>query len=675
MIPTGPLDFEHWIRAGLQAAQRGDLELSAFAWRQAVGIRPRDGAAWSNLGESLRRLGRLPEALAALGEATKWAPGLAEAWFCLGTTLKSMSQFAPARRALERAVELDPRHARGWFNLGNLLREDGRFTPAWEAYCQAIAVRPDWREGLLNLAATQLQLSQPEAALETLDRARRVAPGDLEIETAVGNAQGLAGDSEGAATTYRQVAGARPEAWFLRLRAAGMAEPIPPSDAWIEEFRARLGIALDRIRSEPRPLDFGSLHQSGAEPPMALAYHGLDDRHLKESWANLFLDRIPDPGPPPLLSGQPRLGLVVTAGHEGVFERCWGRLADQLGRRGHLQVTRISTRPGLNVLRHLRPDFAGDDLEIPERVDLAAHTIRQAAFSVLFYWEVGTDSLNYFLPFFRPAAVQVAGWGWPVTAGSPRIDWFTGSQTIDPAEGDSHHTEQVARLPGLPTLYELPSVPSPLDPGQLGISRESHLYLCGQNIRKLMPSFDRLVAEILARDPRAQVVILGDDRPRLTEAFRTRLQQACPGQAHRVQILPRRTRDDYLALVAAADVVLDPPGYGGGANTAADCAACGTPVVTLEGRYHRGRWQSAVNRALDCPQLVAPTAEEYVRIAIQTASSREFRRELGIQISSRAPGVFARAGTVEAHESFFLRVSSTIPPEHGQIDAGSLRSE
>lgn len=113
MIPSEGGPFEQTIRRALIAVKAQDWQRAAIEWSEAVRLRPGDGAAWSNLGETFRRLGRLPEAIQALRRATELAPRLAEAWFCLGTALKSIREFPEARGALERAVAIDPAHARG----------------------------------------------------------------------------------------------------------------------------------------------------------------------------------------------------------------------------------------------------------------------------------------------------------------------------------------------------------------------------------------------------------------------------------------------------------------------------------------------------------------------------------------------------------------------------------
>ena len=40
---------------------------------------------------------------------------------------------------------------------------------------------------------------------------------------------------------------------------------------------------------------------------------------------------------------------------------------------------------------------------------------------LIYFWEVGTDTTNYFLPFCRLAPVQCTGWGWPETSAAPAV--------------------------------------------------------------------------------------------------------------------------------------------------------------------------------------------------------------------------------------------------------------
>ena len=52
----------------------------------------------------------------------------------------------------------------------------------------------------------------------------------------------------------------------------------------------------------------------------------------------------------------------------------------------------------------------------------AMRQVRAAACDLIYYWEVGSDAMNYFLPFARLAPVQCTGWGSTMTSGVPAVD-------------------------------------------------------------------------------------------------------------------------------------------------------------------------------------------------------------------------------------------------------------
>src|SRR5262249_14641943 len=148
------------------------------------------------------------------------------------------------------------------------------------------------------------------------------------------------------------------------------------SRATIAAERERLRAVLTRARENLPRLDLTRRHQSGLEPPLALAYHAEDSRPLLEAFAAVYAPQIDPLEPLPPAEGRPRVGVVVTHGHEGVYDRCLGRLVEQIATAGRASVALVCSRAGANVLRHLRPTFPGDYVILPARLDEAARRVR-----------------------------------------------------------------------------------------------------------------------------------------------------------------------------------------------------------------------------------------------------------------------------------------------------------
>jgi predicted O-linked N-acetylglucosamine transferase (SPINDLY family) len=321
-----------------------------------------------------------------------------------------------------------------------------------------------------------------------------------------------------------------------------------------------------------------------------------------------------------------------------------------------LRVSLVCSRAGANVLRQWVRNPEVEYLLLPERIDQAASRIREARIDHLHYWEVGTDSTNYFLPFFRPAPVQSAGWGWPVTSGNPCIDYFVSAKPLESDQSDRHYTERLFCLPSLPTCYPRPPVPTHLKSRQqYGLRDEDHVYLCVQNLRKLQPLFDPLLAEILRSDSKGRLLLIADQQPKITAQLESRIQKSAPDVYRRLRVMPRMPEAEYLNLVSIADVVLDTPGYGGGANTVYDALACGTPSVTWPGTLHRGRWCAAAHRQLGLDECIVNSFEQYVKTAIQIGSDRALCVALRQRLLLAQTPLFENPAPVRELTEFFLQ--------------------
>jgi predicted O-linked N-acetylglucosamine transferase (SPINDLY family) len=682
-----PESVAHLFQTATRNHQQGNLQLAESGYRavlafqpdnpfllQQLGLllaqmgRPKEGvphverscrlradvpAFWNNLGEMFRQVERLNESLSAFHEALRLAPQFPEAHYNLANVLKQLGRHAEAVTHYSRAVQHRPSYDRAWYNLGNTLREEGRVGPAVEAYRQALRLKPDWGDAWLNLANAHFDGHEFAAAADAYHRAVALKPGDMDVEESLGNCLVAQGKTAEAADVYRRANAHRPERWLRALRCDALAPPVVPDAAFIDEYRARLNATLDRY-ADAGLIDVATLHSTGAEPPMLLTYHGRDDRALKERWAALFAARLPPADPPPRRGDCPRVGFVVTHGHEGVFARCLGDLVARLDRTRR-DVVLVVSRAGANVLRHMLPAAKFDFFILPERVDQAAAALRETGFDVLVYWEIGTDTMNYALPLFRPARVQAACWGWPVTSGQPVVDDFISSAALEPPDGEAHYTERLVKLDRLPTYYVRPPVPTKPRPKEaFGFAPADHVYLCQQNVRKYHPDFDPILAGILRADPRGVIGVIADEQPAITELLMTRLRAKLPDVIDRVRVLGRLEREAYLELVAAADVILDTPHYGGGANTLLDAVAAGTPVVTLTGTFHRGRWATAVNRALGLDPLCAKCADGYVGTAVELATGAGRGDAAREKIRQAGGELFADAAAVRSWNQYLL---------------------
>lgn len=645
-----PEHIEARHHLALVLGQQGRLDEAAQWLRAALRKQPRSPAMQANLGEIYRRLEDYPRAVECLREATRLAPAMGQAWFNLGLALRQLNQPGEAIQAYEEAARLQPDNGRVYYNLGNTRLLLGQYRQAVNDYEKALPLTPADRSAEIhnNLGSALLGQEQNEEAAEAFRRSLEVDPEFAQAWLNLGLAREKLGELEAAAHGYREAERKNPEAWWLELRAGTLCPEVFHSNDDIDAWRERLGKSLDSFLQKPGSLPPEQLHNSGIEPPPLLMYQGRDDRALKERFAELFAPRLPDPEPPRPAEGERyRIGFVVTHGHEGIFLRSMKRILADLPRE-HFELTVAVTWPAVETVR---ANLALDDIRVlplPVRVDHAADTLRAEHLDVLYHWETGSDSADYFLPWFRPAPVQCTSWGWAETTGIPRMDYYISSDLLEPEDTQHSYTETLIALPNnLLTCHERPTREGPpARRADFGLPENARLYLCHQNLRKIHPDFDALAAAILEQDPRGQLVLVENSRPHLARQLMARLKQSLPDAAERVCFLPRMPKDDYLGLVSLADVALDPPHYSG-ANTSFDALAMGVPLVTLPSKLQRGRYTAALYRKMGMADIIPQHEDEYIEQALTLANDLEARQKLVTRIREADHAIFEDRATVD----------------------------
>ena len=248
--------------------------------------------------------------------------------------------------------------------------------------------------------------------------------------------------------------------------------------------------------------------------------------------------------------------------------------------------------------------------QIPRDVAAARAAIADQDLDVLIFADVGMDSLTATLAWSRMSPVQCVAWGHPDTTGSPFIDYFLSSELLETADADAHYSERLVRLPLLATYFERPGAGSGTSASSLiPPASRPHTYFCPQTLFKFHPDFDQILAGILNADPLAEIVLLEGRVEHWTDRLKQRVEKTLPGGTSRVRFLPAMPRDEFLHLLATADVILVPLHFGGG-HTSYEALAVRTPVVTLPREFLRSRITQALYRKMNYTDLIASTPQQ-----------------------------------------------------------------
>ncbi len=386
------------------------------------------------------------------------------------------------------------------------------------------------------------------------------------------------------------------------------------------------------------------------EPPYNLQFFAENIRDAKHAYANIFRDRS-TPLEPPVSTDRIHIGLVITKQHEVAFLRLiWDALKQMNAE--EFPLTIFCTGNAAPKFRAAVKERA-EVQALPDRPTEIEAVVRTAKCDVLYYFEICTDVINYFLPFFRLAPVQCASWGIQVTSGIANVDYYLSSCLVEPVDAQQHYTEQLVQantLLAYQTPVQLPDNAKTRE--SFGFTSDQNLYMCIQHLGKLHLDFDVLLGDILRRDSKGYVVATEDRYGHGAKLLRERFARTIPDVADRIVFFGKQSLPDYLSLLACGDVSLDAPHFSG-VNTTYDALALNIPIVTRPSGFHRGRYTYGCYQRMEMMDCVASSRQDYVDIATRLGMDAAYRELIRGKIQETKHRVFRDITAVTEHERIF----------------------
>jgi len=599
--------YQALIQEGLSHHQTGQLEEARACYLAAA----TQGAPPEEIHYLLAELsfheGQFDEAEAQSKAALLTKPQHPNAMLCLAQIWLAKQQAEAAETILRELVTLTPDWPLAWERLGMAAQLTGALEQAEEAYCRCIELQPSKPEGWTHLARLYLECSQPAQAIATLEQGLQHNPDDTTLQQVLGDAHRRNGNAAEARALYRRVTQDN------RNGALAITEAITLPDFYhstdhVEGCRRHMEQRLAEIEDTRYPACPDPVAAGGKNNFYSI-YQGFDDRPLQEQlarlWRKIYTPTWPEPLPRP--PGRQRIKIGFVSAH--FRHHTIGDLFSGL-------IAGLPPADFERIVFHLGEQF--DDstawlarhverLHHPRTNDLAAlaDLIGGEACDILVYPDIGMEPLTYFLAFNRLALVQAVSWGHPLTTGLDTIDYFISSAQQEPPEGDRYYTERLLRLSTIPAQLPTQLPPSATAPdwrARYHLPPDARLIAVVQSLFKLHPAFDEVLAS-LAADDRNRLLFVNDAAGRIGPQLMERLKAALPAECPPPILAPHLNYQDYLSLLAQADLSLDTRPFGGG-KTVFDAALVGTPVAFLHGTRLANRTAQAMDQlfSLKWPQ-------------------------------------------------------------------------
>ena len=560
------------------ALEEKSLAEAAFLYRQAIALVPEFPQGYLNLGIVLAASGDRKGAMDAYSKALALDSSNAFVYYNMGCLAYDGQKYEEADGLLCRALDIKPVFPEALVMWANTLEALGRDNEALEALGSALQQNPALQGASYNKALLLIKLSRYEDAEEEVRRFLDKNPDHLPAVQMLAISlwgQGLYSES---LQIYKSLREIDPNSLELMSREAFLSNyDFNIQSVEIYEYHRNFGNNLEEIypaffsefkgnQVVGRKLRIGYLSGDFSFHPVALFILPVVERHHRQDFE--------------------------------VYCYYTSDKVDQITVKMRSMADRWVDASSLSYYE-LAERIYSDKIDV--LVDLVGHTSGSK------------------LPVFalRPAPVQVSWMGYLNTTGLSRIHYRICDERTDPSGiSDALHTESLVRMPNSQWCYRpFISVPS----AQVApFEKKGYItFGCFNHAMKISPEICGLWREILLSVSNSRLLCVGLSSTRkMSELIWELTRSGVEGE--RLEFVARASLDQYYGWFSEADIALDTYPYGGGTTTF-DTLWMGVPVVAAKGTTSTSRSAASILEALGLEEWVAPTINDYVRVAVERA--------------------------------------------------------
>jgi len=589
-----------------------DLELlddAVISYKKAITINPNFAEAHNNLGNTLKDLELLDDAVISYKKAITINANFAEAYYNKGIVLKKLRKLDEAVISFENAIDINPDYPEALNNLGITFSELGKILPAIDCYEKAIAIKPDYAYANNNLGNVFNEIRKRKAAVRCYENAIAINPDYAEAHSNLGNILRNLKQRDKALICYMRAYKIKPDMDFIFGDVLNTKMHLC---LW-GDLPNQLKLLKNKINNNEKVI-----------APFNLL--GLiDDPRLQEKATEIYANEEF-----PKNNSLPNIGLYPK--HKkiriGYFSRDFrihpvATLTAELYEmhdRDQFEIHAFSFGPDTKDEMNLRIKAGVDHFH---DVRLMPHK-EIAMLARSFEIDIAIDLVGLTINsrtgiFARSAApIQASYIGYLGTMGANYYDYLVADQIMIPEENQKYYSEKIVYLPSYQVNDSKESPPEIFFTRQdLGLPEKGFVFCCFNNTYKITPPTFDSWARILKNVKGSVLIIFVDNKSAKENLTKEIILRGVDPE--RLIFGERLERPEYLARYRVADLFLDTLPYNAG-TTASDALRMGLPVLTLKGNSYSSRMAASIISAVNLPELITTSYEEYESLAIELAT-------------------------------------------------------
>jgi len=618
------------IKEIVEDYKSGKLNIAEKKITEIIKKIPNNYFLYNLLGAILLGQKRLDEAIISFKKSIKILPNYADAYNNLGGIFAQKKNYTEAIDYFKKAIQINPNYSQAYYNAGKALFEIQEYNGAINNYKHAIKINPNYANAYINLGNVFKALNDLPNAINCYKKTIKIDDKNLDAYNNLSFLYCDIGKIDEAHECFDKLSKLKPENILYKINKALLLKPIYKSTKEIDIYRNKFLENLELLDKYKYYTD-----QPANEIELNfyyLAYHNKNNLEVMKKLSKLFRKIIPCLNYTSKNIHKKKIDKKIKIGFISQFltnhtvGKLFGGFIKNLNKEEFYTTVFHAPNTKNSSIKNEINTKVDKVIQLDEKIQKQQSQIEKENLDIIFYPDIGMSPTTYFLAFARLAPVQIASWGHTETTGINTIDYFLSSTVFEEKKASENYSENLICLSQIPTYFEIPQdIPVLKNRLELKLPTDAHLYGCVQSLFKLHPDFDKVLAEILTRDSKGYIVLIGNDGKDKywSETLKERWKNKYKILNKKIIFTKKLSLHEFFSLSNCVDVLLIPLHFGGG-NTSIEAMIFGTPSITMPKGHLRTNITAGIYKQMKIsnPPIVNST-EEYINLAVELAKNKK----------------------------------------------------
>ena len=632
-------------------SQKSNYQQALSYYDKAIKLNDKNAEIYLNKGNVFLKLGNLEKAIENYNLAIVINPNMYSGFFNIGNALKEAGNYTEAINYYVKAIEMNINYENAYVNLSKTMQIIGKYLESNEILIKLLKINSNNYHGYFNIAVNYQFLNRHLDAIKYYSSAIDINPTFAEAYANRGNSYISLKNYNAAINDYKIAISIDPEINFLYSNYLYAKSLICD---W-ENYENEIKILNNQISNESKniiinPLSIMSMLD---DPKKHLKASGKYIDYVNTEKSNIIEFKINTN-----TSNKIRIGYFSSDYKKHpVSDLLYGILKKHNKSKFEVFGISLINYPLDDSKEKIIKQFDNFVEVEGKSEDEIVKIVRDLNLDIAIDLNGFTHGNKSRIFKSRVAKIQVNYLGYPGTIANNSIDYIISDNIIIPNNYEIYYSERVCKLESIYFPYDGNThIAKKYNKDYFGIDNKKFVYAAFNASYKITPKMFNNWMNILSNADNA-ILWLSDMH---MEAKRNILNYAMKFNIEANRIIFANSLEkysDHLDRISIADLALDTYPYGGHTTTG-DFLMSGVPVLTLQGNSFASRVASSFLIALEIPEFIATTDNQYVDKALYFYKNRNRLEQLKNELNSKFVKVMNINKYTLELESLFLSLIS-----------------